>query len=199
MTTAYHRGYNAGYAKAQAEAKQEIHQLTQWIHDCQSGMYINCVYCGHRYGPADEVPATMQEALYEHIATCPKHPLSKAQAETAEGKQEIERLHSWDGLLELLDEHWPEDIFPRGDPKDESRDTGPRLLAAIRWIDERDATIAALQSERDDREEAALACWRVLYEATTGPVSDTQCTELSEHWPWLETAPEMNAGREMGE
>ena len=23
-------------------------QLKQWVSDCQSGMYINCVYCGHR-------------------------------------------------------------------------------------------------------------------------------------------------------
>lgn len=49
---------------------------------------------------------------------------------------ELDRLHGWDGLLQLLDEHWPEDVFPRGDPKDESRDTETRLLAAIRWIDE---------------------------------------------------------------
>lgn len=58
----------------------EIKRLTQWVHDCQSGMWINCVYCGHRYGPEDEVQATMQETLYEHIASCPKHPLSKANA-----------------------------------------------------------------------------------------------------------------------
>ena len=43
----------------------EIERLTQWINDCQSGMYINCVYCGHRYGPEDKVKNTMQEALYE--------------------------------------------------------------------------------------------------------------------------------------
>jgi len=84
----------------------EIERLTNWVHDLQSGMYINCVYCGHRYGPKDDVPATMQDALYEHIAACPKHPLSKAEAE-------IERLkednHEMVGLFETAvyaqDEH----------------------------------------------------------------------------------------------
>jgi len=44
-------------------------------------MYINCVYCGHRYGPDDEVPATMAEVLKEHIEQCPEHPMSALKAE----------------------------------------------------------------------------------------------------------------------
>ena len=40
-------------------------------------MYINCVYCGYRYGPTDDVPSTMAQALEDHIKECPKHPLSK--------------------------------------------------------------------------------------------------------------------------
>lgn len=59
------------------EQKQEIERLQQWVADLQSGMYINCVYCGHRYGPKEEVPATMADVLKAHIATCPKHPVSK--------------------------------------------------------------------------------------------------------------------------
>lgn len=66
------------------ELLEEIDRLNQWIHDCQSGMYINCVYCGFRYGPKDEVAPTMQQALYDHIAVCPKHPLSKANARIEE-------------------------------------------------------------------------------------------------------------------
>ncbi len=57
--------------------------LEQWVHDLQSGMFINCVYCGHRYGPDDKVAPTMQQALYDHIAECPKHPLSAAKARIA--------------------------------------------------------------------------------------------------------------------
>ena len=62
------------------ELLEEIDRLNQWIHDCQSGMYINCVYCGFRYGREGKVAPTMQQALYDHIAVCPKHPLSKANA-----------------------------------------------------------------------------------------------------------------------
>lgn len=47
---------------------------------------------------------------------------------------ELERLHSWAGLMELLDEHWPDDIFPtlEDDPK---RDAGARIVSLIRWVD----------------------------------------------------------------
>ena len=64
----------------------EIEALRAWVSDLQSGMYINCVYCGHRYGPAGIAPATlvenppptatMAEALRDHIEQCPKHPMS---------------------------------------------------------------------------------------------------------------------------
>jgi len=44
-------------------------------------MYVNCVYCGHRYGPNDEVPVSMAEALREHIEECAEHPMSKLKEE----------------------------------------------------------------------------------------------------------------------
>ena len=59
----------------------EVQRLRQWVNDLQSGMYVNCVYCGHRYGPESEVPATMADVLKEHIERCPKHPMSKLEAE----------------------------------------------------------------------------------------------------------------------
>ena len=66
---------------------EEREALKAQINDLQSGMWINCVYCGHRYGPGDSTPATlpeakgtpsMAEALTAHIAECPKHPLREA-------------------------------------------------------------------------------------------------------------------------
>lgn len=64
-----------------AEAlQQKVAERDQWVNDLQSGMYVNCVYCGHRYGPQDKVPATMADALKEHIEQCPKHPMSKLKA-----------------------------------------------------------------------------------------------------------------------
>ena len=48
-------------------ARERIARLEKWVDDLQSGMYINCVYCGHRYGPKDEVPTTMADVLKKHI------------------------------------------------------------------------------------------------------------------------------------
>jgi len=63
------------YAKL-AKAEAELERMQQWINDLQSGMYINCVYCGHRYGPRKNTPVAMADVLKEHIEQCPKHPLS---------------------------------------------------------------------------------------------------------------------------
>lgn len=64
-----------------------VAHFERWIADLQSGLYINCVYCGHRYGPSATTPATLKEAsppmaevLKEHIKTCPRHPMSVLRA-----------------------------------------------------------------------------------------------------------------------
>lgn len=59
-----------------SDAANEIRRLRQWVADLQDGMYVNCIYCGHRYPPG--IPESRDKALFEHIKTCPKHPLSKA-------------------------------------------------------------------------------------------------------------------------
>ena len=65
------------------EARREVERLSTWVNDLQSGMYVNCVYCGHRYGPQKDTPVTMADTLKAHIETCPKHPLSEALAGVA--------------------------------------------------------------------------------------------------------------------
>lgn len=86
------------------ERGDEILRLNKWIDDCQSGMYINCVYCGHRYGPDDgKHLVSMREALHKHVESCPKHPMFKL-------KQQVERLKK---ILE--DPRWQpyiSDYFP---------------------------------------------------------------------------------------
>ena len=57
--------------------KKEIERLQQWVADLQSGMYVNCVYCGHRYGPSETTPVSMADVLKEHIEVCEKHPMSR--------------------------------------------------------------------------------------------------------------------------
>ncbi|MHB8272785.1 hypothetical protein [Bradyrhizobium sp.] len=59
------------------ECAAEIHRLEKWIADLQSGMYVNCVYCGHQYGPSKTTPVSMADALKAHIEECPKHPMSE--------------------------------------------------------------------------------------------------------------------------
>ena len=56
--------------------QQENERLHQWVNDLQSGMYVNCVYCGHRYGPEKNTPVAMADVLKSHIEQCPMHPMS---------------------------------------------------------------------------------------------------------------------------
>jgi hypothetical protein len=41
---------------------------------------------------------------------------------------------SWAKLMAMLDEAWPEDIFPTL-PDREGRDEGPRIVSLLRWVD----------------------------------------------------------------
>lgn len=56
--------------------REEAARLENWVADCQSGMWVNCVYCGYRYGRVDDTPVAMADVLKEHIEQCPKHPMS---------------------------------------------------------------------------------------------------------------------------
>jgi len=58
-----------------ADEIEELVRLRQWVADLQSGMYVNCVYCGHRYGPVESTPVVQANVLKAHIAQCPEHPL----------------------------------------------------------------------------------------------------------------------------
>ncbi len=63
-------------------------RLKQWINDLQAGTFITCVYCGHNYGPDDEIPTSMANDLKEHVENCPEHPMSalKKELEKANAK-----------------------------------------------------------------------------------------------------------------
>ena len=92
-------------------AQGEIKRLQQWVNDLQSGMYINCVYCGHRYGPERDTPVSMADILKEHIEQCPKHPMSALKQENQQLKhgkygveyyrQEIEQLQAQNGAMKV--------------------------------------------------------------------------------------------------
>jgi hypothetical protein len=70
--------------------------LERWIDDLQAGTWVTCVYCGHRYGPRDVAPTSipeasapsMREALEQHVASCPRHPMAALKRRLGE----VERL-----------------------------------------------------------------------------------------------------------
>lgn len=70
------------------ELIQEHKRLCAWVDDLQSGMYVNCVYCGHQYGPGETTPVSMAEALKTHVETCPEHPMSRLKSENRQLRDE---------------------------------------------------------------------------------------------------------------
>jgi hypothetical protein len=70
----------------------EVETLRQWVNDLHSGMYINCVYCGHRYGPDPGTTVAMAEVLKQHIEQCPDHPMSHLKIENERLRRENHNL-----------------------------------------------------------------------------------------------------------
>jgi len=58
-------------------------------------MYINCVYCGHRYGPQDKVPGSMAFTLKEHVKKCPKHPMAILYAVCEQLRDDTSLPYKW--------------------------------------------------------------------------------------------------------
>jgi hypothetical protein len=63
--------------REQQRQQAELERYKRWVDDLQSGIYVNCVYCGYRYGRDGAVPASMADVLKEHVQQCPEHPMSK--------------------------------------------------------------------------------------------------------------------------
>jgi len=91
--------------------RAEIERLQAWVNDLHLGMYINCVYCGHRYGPDPGAPIVMADVLKDHIEQCPKHPMSALKAE-------IIRLKS---LMEIAVEEYGQHAVQCDDQRLDSR------------------------------------------------------------------------------
>jgi len=66
--------------------------------------------------------------------------------------------HSWAGLMALLDEHWPADIFPTRHEDDPKRDAGARIVSLMRWVDQlrTDARLGRHVRELADEQRRAL-------------------------------------------
>ena len=84
-------------AKERAEERilaleAENARLRRWVDDLQSGMYVNCVYCGHNYGPGETTPVSMAEALKAHVEQCSEHPMSALRAKLQETERALAKL-----------------------------------------------------------------------------------------------------------
>lgn len=104
----------AGLGLRVEQAEKEVERYKKWVDDLQAGMYVNCVYCGHRYGPADEVSASKADLLTQHIEKCPAHPMSglkeeneRLKAECASVKNALRWLKSISYSREDDLELWP--------------------------------------------------------------------------------------------
>lgn len=82
------------------DLNEEVKRLRQWVSDLQAGMYVNCIYCGHRYGPESNTPVSMADVLKEHIELCPDHPMSKLRAENDRLKCLLREIRA--GVEELV-------------------------------------------------------------------------------------------------
>jgi hypothetical protein len=92
--------------KAERDAlRAEVERLQRWVADLQSGMYVNCVYCGHRYGPGETTPVSMADALKAHVEACPSHPMSALRSDLTAVRGELVRVEGErDHLLKLFDD-----------------------------------------------------------------------------------------------
>lgn len=78
--------------------------------------------CDHRLSYTNE----------DALAIAAFRSLAPALAEDAAALlEELDALHSWSGLISLLDEHYPADVFDGS-----SGDPGPRIVALIREVDQ---------------------------------------------------------------
>lgn len=78
----------------------ERDELRRWVDDLQSGMYVNCVYCGHRYGPGETTPVSMADALKAHVEQCPKHPMSACARERDRMRSALEPFGAFADVLD---------------------------------------------------------------------------------------------------
>ena len=79
--------------------KAKLERYKKWVNDLQSGMFINCVYCGHQYGPKESTPISMADVLKAHVEKCPEHPMYALKAKLAqavEGLREMSQLSYFD-------------------------------------------------------------------------------------------------------
>ena len=52
------------------QQRAEIERLKQWVEDLQGEAWVNCVYCGFRFGPVEKFPVSTTEIFTKHLRQC---------------------------------------------------------------------------------------------------------------------------------
>jgi len=82
------------------DANAEVERLKKQVADCQSGMWVSCIYCGHRYGPKATTPVTQADLLTKHAEQCSKHPMSTLRAEVERLEKQLADTQATAGRLQ---------------------------------------------------------------------------------------------------
>lgn len=143
--------YDAKVSALEAERDR----LRRHIDDLQSGMWVNCVYCGHRYGPGESTPVFMADALKTHVERCPQHPMAALRERTTKVEAELETARN--DIRQLTDE-LASQTHERGVLEEELAEAKARANeidaayqeASGKWVDDTAANVAAaVQAERE--------------------------------------------------
>lgn len=76
-------------------------RLTNWKNDLLSGMYVNCIYCGHNYGLTEFTPEIMDEELARHVEHCERHPLHEAKETISNLEATIRNMFNYNTELAI--------------------------------------------------------------------------------------------------
>jgi hypothetical protein len=130
------------------------------------GPPLSTVYDGdrpvcHCYNPEDAT--RIVEALNRMSEFKRIHDECHQQRDLA--RAEFARLHSWEGLMSLLDEHYPADIFI-----DDSGDLGPRVVVLIRECDVLRYSVRTLKMEAESLRNVFMSALREMAEETGSEV-----------------------------
>ena len=145
-----------------------------WLHD-ESEDFMGCgsVFTGAESLLGGEIAAPNGD-LYPRSGYSPRDDMvfiANARQDVPALLAEVKRLHSWDGVMSLLDEHYPETIWPTL-PDREDRDGGARIISLIRMGNDLRRELAAanaaltsvsdlLDQARVQRDEARAAYARM--------------------------------------
>lgn len=104
----------------------------------ETNMYGVCPECGAKGVLRERSPDGMTRCANGHWHKSIRfHPCPKCKAI----EEELERLHTWDGLMGLLDEHYPAHIFTGV-----SGDEGARIVVLTRALDTANQRIEKLEA-----------------------------------------------------